>query len=61
MSTTHSVVIGYILWIFGFMGAHRFYYGKPISGTLWFFTLGLLGIGWVILNSFDESQSRSRL
>ncbi|MBO9666012.1 MAG: TM2 domain-containing protein [Bdellovibrio sp.] len=45
---THSVVIGYILWIFGFMGAHRFYYGRPISGTIWFCTLGLLGVGWII-------------
>jgi len=30
------------------MGAHRFYYGKPVSGTIWFFTLGLLFIGWII-------------
>ncbi len=45
---THSVAIGYILWIFGFLGAHRFYYGKPITGTIWFFTFGLLGIGWLI-------------
>lgn len=45
---THSKVIGYCLWIFGFMGAHRFYYGKPITGTIWFFTLGLLFIGWII-------------
>lgn len=47
-SNTHSVGMGYILWIFGFTGAHRFYYGRPISGTIWFFTLGLLGIGWLI-------------
>lgn len=45
---THSVVVGYLCWLFGFMGAHRFYYGKQISGTIWFFTLGLLGIGWLI-------------
>jgi len=45
---THSKIIGYILWIFGFTGSHRFYYGKPVSGTIWFFTLGLLGIGWLI-------------
>jgi len=45
---THSKTIGYILWIFGFTGAHRFYYGRPVTGTLWFFTLGLLGIGWLI-------------
>lgn len=45
---THSKVIGYLLWIFGFTGAHRFYYGRPVSGTIWFFTFGLLGIGWLI-------------
>jgi TM2 domain-containing membrane protein YozV len=45
---THFKSVGYILWIFGFMGAHRFYFGKPISGTIYFFTLGLLGIGWLI-------------
>ena len=46
--STHSTAIGYILWIFGFTGSHRFYYGKPISGTIYFFTLGLMGIGWLI-------------
>lgn len=45
---THSLLVGYLLWIFGFTGAHRFYYGKPITGTIWFFTFGLLGIGWLI-------------
>lgn len=44
----HHMLIGYILWIFGFMGAHRFYYGKPVSGTIYFFTLGLLFIGWIV-------------
>ena len=55
---THRKSIGYILWIFGFIGAHRFYYGKPLSGTLYFFTLGLLGIGWIVdfflIPSMDE-------
>ncbi len=45
---THSKVIGYVLWIFGFLGAPRFYYGKPITGTIWLFTFGLFGIGWLI-------------
>lgn len=45
---THSLLIGYILWIFGFTGSHRFYYGKQVTGIIWFFTLGLLGIGWLI-------------
>lgn len=48
MNNTHSKTIGYILWIFGFTGAHRFYYGRPISGTIYFCTLGILGIGWLI-------------
>lgn len=45
---THSKLIGYILWIVGFTGSHRFYYGKPITGTIWFFTGGLLLIGWIV-------------
>ena len=45
---THLKTFGYLLWIFGFTGAHRFYYGKQITGTIWFFTLGLLGIGRLI-------------
>jgi TM2 domain-containing membrane protein YozV len=45
---THSKVIGYLLWLFGFTGAHRFYYGKRITGLIWLLTLGLLGIGWLI-------------
>ena len=47
-SDTHSKAIGYILWIFGFTGSHRFYYGKPVTGTIYFFTLGLLFIGWIV-------------
>lgn len=45
---THLKSIGYLLWIFGFLGAHRFYYGRPVTGTIWLFTLGLLGVGWIV-------------
>ena len=45
---THSLLAGYLCWLFGFTGSHRFYYGKQITGTIWFFTFGLLGIGWLI-------------
>jgi TM2 domain-containing membrane protein YozV len=47
-SSTHSTPLGYILWPFGFTGAHRFYYGKKVTGIIWFCTLGLLGVGWII-------------
>lgn len=38
---THSKVIGYLLWLVGFTGAHRFYYGKQLTG-------GLFLIGWIV-------------
>ncbi len=47
-NNTHSKTIGYLLWIFGFLGAHRFYYGRPVSGTIYFFTFGLFFIGWIV-------------
>lgn len=46
--TTHQIFVGYFLWIFGFLGAHRFYYGRQISGTIYLFTLGLFLIGWIV-------------
>ena len=45
---THSMLFAYLLWILGFTGAHRFYYGRPISGVIWLFTFGLVGVGWFI-------------
>jgi TM2 domain-containing membrane protein YozV len=61
-ASTHSIAIGYICWIFGFMGAHRFYFGKRITGTIWFFTLGLFFIGWIIdlflIPSMDAAADR---
>lgn len=58
----HHIPIGYLLWIFGFTGSHRFYYGRPVSGTVYFFTFGLLGIGWFIdlflIPSMDRKANR---
>lgn len=60
--STHKLWVGYVLWIFGFLGAHRFYFGRPVSGTIYFFTLGLLGIGWIIdlflMPGLDRSADR---
>jgi len=59
---THSKAIGYLLWIFGFMGSHRFYFGRPVSGTIYFFTLGLFFIGWIVdlflIPGMDASAER---
>jgi TM2 domain-containing membrane protein YozV len=62
MNNTHSKLVGYLLWLFGFTGAHRFYFGKTRTGILWFFTLGLLGVGWLIdlflIPSMDRQADR---
>ena len=59
---THSAAVGYVLWIFGFMGAHRFYFGRPVSGTIYFFTLGLFLVGWIVdlflIPSLDAAADR---
>jgi TM2 domain-containing membrane protein YozV len=42
LNDTHLKSVGYVLWLFGFTGSHRFYFGKPISGTVYF----LLSVSW---------------
>jgi TM2 domain-containing membrane protein YozV len=43
------MLVAYILWFFlGYLGIHRFYCGRYISGIIWFLTGGLFGIGWII-------------
>lgn len=49
MESDKSRAIALLLCFFlGFLGAHRFYEGKFLTGMLYLCTLGLLGIGEVV-------------
>lgn len=46
-----STPVSYILWLLcfvGLCGLHRFYNGRWVTGLIWLFTFGLLGVGQVI-------------
>ncbi|HEY9887175.1 MAG TPA: NINE protein [Candidatus Obscuribacterales bacterium] len=50
-ASSQRLTLSYILWLAGFFGVpglHRLYNGKILTGLLWFFTLGLLGVGQFI-------------
>jgi TM2 domain-containing membrane protein YozV len=57
--TSHLLPMGYGTWVFGAFGLHRFYYGRPWTGLLWFFTGGLLLVGWIIDAFLIPSMQRS--
>lgn len=61
-SDTHSAGVGYLLWLFGFTGAHRFYFGRRVSGLIWLLTGGLCGVGWLVdlflIPSMDREADR---
>lgn len=39
----------YVLWFpFGLIGLHHFYLHRPVWGCIYFFTFGLLGVGWLV-------------
>jgi len=46
-----STPAAYLLWLLcfvGLCGVHRLYAGKVVSGLLWLFTFGLLGVGQLV-------------
>lgn len=44
----HKLLTMILALFFGFLGLHRFYLGRKITGWIWFFTFGLFGVGWMI-------------
>ena len=60
-----SRMVALLLAIFlGMLGAHRFYVGKWGTGLIWLFTLGILGVGWIVdivrivIGSFRDKYGR---
>lgn len=61
-----SRFIAFMLCFFlvGLFGAHRFYVGRPFTGTLYIFTVGLLTFGWlfdlilIALGMFADGKGR---
>ena len=47
-SSKNKMVALILCILFGYFGAHQFYAGKSGMGILYFFTLGLFGIGWIV-------------
>lgn len=67
MSDKKMVVAALLCFFLGFIGIHRFYVGKVITGILMIFTLGGFGI-WVLVDlimiitgSFKDKQDRKLL
>lgn len=49
--SNQRLTLSYVLWLGGFLGfpgLHRIYNGKITTGLIWFFTLGLLGVGQLV-------------
>ena len=47
----NSIGLSYLFWaagLLGLSGCHRIYNGKIVTGLVWFFTLGLFGVGQFI-------------
>ncbi len=44
-----KLIFAYVLWLFlGLFGAHRFFLGRWVSGAIYLFTGGILGLGWLV-------------
>lgn len=64
VSPKKNLVMFLLCFFFGWLGAHRFYAGKPLTGVLMLITLGGFGI-WqlidliiIIVGAFTDSEGR---
>jgi len=54
-----------LCWFLGYLGIHRFYVGKTVSGILYLFTGGIFGIGilidWfvILFGGFTDENGRT--
>lgn len=47
--TNRSVILTYLLWfLWGLLGVHKFYLGRPVMGFVYLLTAGILGLGWLL-------------
>ena len=63
---THFKTIGYVVWIFGFLGAHRMYQQKWLTAILYLFTGGIFGLGilydfWTLNDQISVQNAQKRV
>lgn len=47
--TNRSVSVAYLFWfLWGLLGVHKFYLGRPVMGFVYLLTAGMLGLGWLL-------------
>ena len=63
MTSPRKRLVALVLCIFlGYLGIHRFYVGKWITGLIWMVTGGIGGLGYlfdlivIIIGSFKDSE-----
>lgn len=55
----------FLLIFLGYLGAHRFYAGKYLTGIIWLFTGGLFTVGYIfdliLFFSFNFRDDRNKI
>jgi hypothetical protein len=47
--TNRSVILAYLFWfLWGLLGVHKFYLGRPVMGFVYLLTVGIFGLGWLL-------------